>query len=299
MIRIHCSTPATAGLVAAFFWALVPVRAQQSIPNPAAVGAETVQHDPVLKTRSQPGKDPSPRTLDRDATTTFTGPGSDAPMAESGVPAMAWEWYRQAVLELHRGDATRAARDAQRAIHLDKKFADAYALAATAALTERNFPLARAQAMQAVQIDGRDGKAWVVAATADNYLGQYAAAAAALGHVRPQDRSTWQVAYQWARAEAGQQNSQQALEWSNRAALTAPAEFAPLHLLRASVLLAVDQYARSADELETYLHLIGNNAPRRDELLQELQRLRGLAQANPPVPAAPTAPAPEYNALAN
>ena len=65
------------------------------------------------------------------------------------------------------------------------------------------------------------------------------AAANALRHVRPQEQQTWQVAYQGARAEAGLQHLPECLEWLNRAALSAPVNFAPLHLLRASALLAV------------------------------------------------------------
>ncbi len=177
-------------------------------------------------------------------------------------------------------------------MHLGPKFADAGALAATAALQQQQYERAYQEAADAVRIDPADEKAWVILATADNHLGEYVDAATALGHVRQQDQATWQVAYQWARAEAGQNQAQLALEWSNCAALTAPPTFAPLHLLRASALLAVNQYALAADELETYLQLMGANAPERASLEQELLRVRALVKSA-------STDGTQYNALAN
>lgn len=230
----------------------------------------------------------------------------DGSMMESGIRPKAIRMYWKAVQELHNGQDSTAEKDARRAVRIDAKFADADALAATAALAQRQFSRARAEACHAVHINANDEKAWVVLATADNYLGKYAEAVDALGHVRQADRSTWQVAYQWARAEAGegeraeagQDDAAQTLDWANRAALTAPSGFAPLHLLRASALLAAGSYSQSADELEIYLQLLGGNAPERKGLTSELHRLRELAQ-NSGVSRAAAGGTPEHNALAN
>lgn len=205
--------------------------------------------------------------------------GAAAPDNSHQVPANALRIYRQAIHELHQGQTSAAEKDARRAIRLDERFADAYALEATASLVERNYALARTQAIQAAVADPRDQKAWVIAATADNYLGRYVEASAALGRIPEQDTGAWQIAYQWARAEAGQRNARQALEWSNRAALTAPPTFAPLHLLRASALLAEGQYGLAAGELETYLSLVAPDAPQHTELIQELRRLQKLTRS--------------------
>ncbi|HET9088123.1 MAG TPA: hypothetical protein VFN53_11420 [Acidobacteriaceae bacterium] len=207
--------------------------------------------------------------------------------------------YRRAVHELHQGETAAAAKDAERAIHIDKDFTDAYDLSATADLIERDYPQAWTQATHAAQIDPADAKAWVIAATADNYLGRFAKAAEALSHVPQQSPRNWQVAYQWARAEVGQQNAQRALEWADQAALTAPFTFAPLHLLRASALLAKDQYGLSADELKTYLSLIAPDAPQHQELVEELHRLIALAMRDAEANSSASAPIAEFNALAN
>jgi tetratricopeptide (TPR) repeat protein len=206
-------------------------------------------------------------------------------LVESGIQPDALQMYDRAVHEMHRGHAVRAEADANRALQRDPKFADAAALAATAALMQEQFARAAAEATQAIHINAADEKAYVILATAQNYLGDYSAAADALRHVRPQEQQTWQVAYQWARAEAGLQHLPECLEWLNRAALSAPVNFTPLHLLRASALLAMGDNARAADELEVYLQFPSVNPAQRDLLTEELHRLRQL----PPSSAAASA----------
>ncbi len=191
------------------------------------------------------------------------------------------DFYRQGVRALHRGHAAEAERDAQKAIKEKIKamenFSDAYALVATAELSQRKFSLAQSAAKSSIDADASNEKAYVILATADNYLGQYADAVVALRHVQADSAQWWQISYQRARAEVGLNHARAALDWSNRAALQAPQDFAPLHLLHASALVSIAQYAQAADELETYLGLEGKQAPQRDELQRELGKLRELA----------------------
>ena len=230
-----------------------------------------------------------PRALAQDSDASASAPATSssrnlastsagASLMETGILPKAMQLYRQSVRELHQGHAVPAENDALRALHVDGKFADAAALAATAALKQQQFQRASTEAAQAIEINSADEKAWVILATADNYLGEFSNAADALGHVTLQDRGTWQVAYQWARVEAGRQNPQQCLQWSNRAALSAPPTFAPLHLLRTSVFLAAGEPALAADQLEIYLQLPDVSSSQRGPLTQELHRLRKLSQ---------------------
>ena len=242
--------------------------------------------------------------LGQSALVPAAGPACSQAMAtETAIPEPAMRAYLQSIHELHAGNPAQAEADALRAVTLDEKFADASALAATATLALKNFDTAHAQADAAVQLNPADEKAWVVLATADNYLGDFTAAILALAHVCRQHRNTWQVAYQWARAEAGLGHSREALDWANRAALTAPNVFAPLHLLRASALAANGQPAPAAEELETYLQLSGSLAPERVRLGREVIRLRDLSKGssnqlqNGPMPEDSSASG--YNALAN
>ncbi len=217
---------------------------------------------------------------------------SENSLIQSGIQSGAVRLYLKAAAELRAGKYPSAEKDALRAVDADAKFADAYALAATAALAERQFARAREEAGSAVRINENDEKAWVILATANNYLAEYDNAIDALHHVREEHRTTWQVAYQWTRAEAGLNNAADTLEWAARAALTAPSGFAPLHLLHASALLAAGRNAQAADELATYLRLLDSDAPQRAALTRELKRIRA---STPP----DTNEISEYNALRN
>ncbi|MGH9616165.1 MAG: hypothetical protein ACRD28_05425 [Acidobacteriaceae bacterium] len=254
MLKIH---PVHAGIAVGVAFACL------AVPQALAQGAGVIASDQNLSRTDKPV---------RPSTDNFT---------ESGIQPDAIRMYDRAVRELHQGHAVPAEQDANRALRIDPKFADAAALAATAALMQQQFIRATVEASQAIQINPADEKAYVILATGQNYLGHYSAAAEALGHVRPQEQSTWQVAYQWARAEAGLQNLQQCLEWTNRAALSAPPEFAPLHLLRTSVMVTLGENARAADELQIYLQLPSVNPSQRELFTQELHRLRQL----PPIAA--------------
>lgn len=200
-----------------------------------------------------------------------------ASIAQLTAPKKANMLYLQGVRALQAGRADEAARDAEQSIQAGARFSDVYALAATAELSQRGFVQAQSAARAAIHADSSSIKAYVVLATADNYLGQYADAVTALAPVQGASGQWWQISYQQARAEAGLENAQAALEWSNRAALQAPAEFAPLHLLHASALASVAQYAQAAEELEIYLQLEGDQAPQHAALQRELEQLRQLA----------------------
>jgi hypothetical protein len=207
--------------------------------------------------------------------------GTLAPGPYQDAPKKARDLYRKGVQALLQGHAEEAEDDALRAVRAGAGFADAYSLAAAAELSQQKFVQAQASANAALQEDGSSLRAHVLLATADNYLGQYAKARAALAPVLAASDQWWQVAYQMARAEVGLENAQAALDWSNRAVLLAPTDFAPLHLLHASALLACAQYARAADELETYLQLAGATAPEQAALQRDLKQLRKLANEGP------------------
>lgn len=217
-----------------------------------------------------------------DMIASMQGPGQGPGQGTSGVAAnkkatKAQAAYARGVQALLAGKNSEAEHDARQAIAADKNFSDAYALAATAELAQRKFSAAQQMAQHAVATDAASVKARVILATADNYLGAYADAVAVLRPVQDADARWWQAAYQRARAEAGLEDAQAALDWSNRAALLAPADFAPLHLLHASALAVAAQYAQAAGELATYLQLAGAQAPERTALEAQLTRLQQMA----------------------
>ncbi len=202
--------------------------------------------------------------------------GEGSPRTNAGAAAA----FQRGVRALHRGKGARAEHEARRALRLNPDFAEAWSLAATASLAQRNFGKAAQQAATAARLSPADATPWILLATAENHRGQYADAEGALEHVQFNGDEPWQADFQEARAAAGMGRGAEVLTWTDRAALAAPASFAPLHLLRASALAARGQYQIASDELEQYLRLAGTRDPQQSALRAEVTRLRGLAKAD-------------------
>jgi hypothetical protein len=190
--------------------------------------------------------------------------------------------YLRATQDLTRRKIARAAHEAGQAVRWAPESAPAWTLAATVSLAEYRFDRAAVQAAAAGRLAPQMIPAWIVLATAENYRDHYAAALAALSHVSFSGEEPWQADYQRARAAAGLEQGAAVLLWSNRAALSAPAGFAPLHLLRASALANTGQYRAASEELAAYLRLIRNRSVEAAGLRRELKRLQALASIETP-----------------
>lgn len=200
------------------------------------------------------------------------------PEGRPAVSAKAATAYRRGVAALHKGKNAHAERDARRALRLAPSFAEAWALAATASLAQRDFKSATQQAATAVRLAPGMEAAWILLATAENHRGQYAEAMRALQHLPFTGNDPWQADYQRARAAAGLREGPAVLAYTNRAALAAPQAFAPLHLLRASAMADQGEYKNAAEELTLYIQLAGDRSPDHAALQQEVARLRALTQ---------------------
>ena len=98
------------------------------------------------------------------------GPDAQPRAAHGNKAAKARAAYARGVQALLAGKYAEAEHAARQAIGQDKNFSDAYALAATAELSQRKYAQAQTLAQQAVSTDAISVKARVILATADNYL---------------------------------------------------------------------------------------------------------------------------------
>ena len=125
------------------------------------------------------------------------------------------------VLSLDRSDANAAINDFDKAIHCDPGFALAYT-AMTAALNQLNkFDDALRSADRAITLAPR----------------------------------SWQTYFEMAKAYVGKADYQHALQQLAKAQSFTPAEYAPIHLVRAHVMLAIKDYSNAMNELQAFLTL--------------------------------------------
>ena len=125
------------------------------------------------------------------------------------------------VLSLDHADANAALNDFDKAIHCDPSLALAYT-AMTAALNQLNkFDDALRSADRAITLAPR----------------------------------SWQSYFEMAKAYVGKADYQHALQQLTRAQSLSPTEYAPIHLVRAHVMLALKQYGNAMNELQAFLTL--------------------------------------------
>jgi len=125
------------------------------------------------------------------------------------------------VLSLDRSDVNSAISDFDKAIHSDPSFALAYT-AMTAALNQLNrFDDALRSADRAITLAPR----------------------------------SWQAYFEMAKAYVGKADYQHALRQLSRAQSLNPVDYAPIHLLRAHVMLALKEYGTAMNELQAFLTL--------------------------------------------
>jgi tetratricopeptide (TPR) repeat protein len=155
------------------------------------------------------------------------------------------------VLSLDHSDATAAMSDFDKAIHCDPSFALAYT-AMTAALNQLNkFDDALRSASRAITLAPR----------------------------------SWQTYFEMAKAYIGKADYQQALQQLSRAQSLSPADYAPIHLVRAHAMLALKEYGNAMNELQTFLTLAPQdpNSAAARTTLEKVKAAVASSAANPSV----------------
>jgi tetratricopeptide (TPR) repeat protein len=130
-----------------------------------------------------------------------------------------------------------------------------------------------------------------------NYPLAYTAMAAALNHLEKFDDAlrsasraialaprSWQSYFEMAKSYVGKADYDQALQQLTKAQALTPTEYAPIHLVRAHVMLALKNYSSAMDELQAFLRLAPKD-PNSNAARETLQKVKAFtaAAANPPM----------------
>jgi len=93
---------------------------------------------------------------------------------------------------------------------------------------------------------------------------------------------SWQTYFEMAKAYVGKADYQRALQQLTRAQGLNPADYAPIHLVRAHVMLSLKDYSSAMNELQVFLRLAPQD-PNSAAAKTTLEKLKALsaAAANP------------------
>ena len=174
-------------------------------------------------------------------------------VGELAVPGKAYKALQKASQAFRKGRLEEARSETARALTLWPHYSDAMVLSSLLYLYDRRSREARAAAEQAIGVDGTNGMAYVVLASALNFAGQYDDALRALENALRFRPDAWQAYFERARAEIGKEDFRSALVDTVRAGEIAPAKTSVVHLLKGVALLKLNRRSEAAFEIHTYL----------------------------------------------
>jgi len=188
-----------------------------------------------------------------EAADTTAGTSSTVSVAQMKVPDKARDAFKKAEKALAKHDIEEANKQCARALELYPKFAQALTFRGLLKLDEGHADQALADLEQAVEIDSGYAIGNIVLGAAYNNLDRFDDAIRILDRGVALTPNSWQGYFELGRAYLGKSDYKAAQRHLDKAATLAPHDYAPLHLVRANLQLAVKNYPEAMSELEAYL----------------------------------------------
>jgi tetratricopeptide (TPR) repeat protein len=198
--------------------------------------------------------------------------------ASMRVPANARKALQKAREATAKHKWDEAYRYVEKAIQLEPSYAEAFALRGV--LERESRPdQALLDTQKAVEYDPHYGMGYVALASVYTDFGRFDDAIHALDRALAIMPAAWQVYFEMSRAFLGKQNSITALHHIEKACHLAPKTYPVLHLMKAQILVALNDSPDAATELQAYL----KQEPNGEQSLkakQELDKLQARLATN-------------------
>jgi tetratricopeptide (TPR) repeat protein len=192
------------------------------------------------------------------------------------VPERAWDHLRSAQREFQRGNFSVASVEANRALQVDRQFAQAFSMRALIKLAMRDPRGAAEDAERAALLDPLDAAAYLTLGTAYNSLREFEKAELAQQRVLSLHPDAWQAQLEWAKSLCGQGRFVVAL----RELELLDKDFPDVHLVRGNVLMRLGRRQEASREFALFLGEAPND-PRRQQIQQIIAAVgHGADRAN-------------------
>lgn len=188
------------------------------------------------------------------------GGGSTVSVGQLKVPDKAREEDKKARQALEKKDIASAAKHVEKALQIAPQYAAALTTRALLELDGDKTGAAVADLEKAVKDDAGYGLSFLVLGAAYNQLQHFDDAIRALDHGVALMPNYWQGYFELGKAYLGKNDLTHAQEQIDQCAKRAPADYAPLHLVRANLDLALKNYPAAMTELEAFLDREPNGA---------------------------------------
>ena len=174
-------------------------------------------------------------------------------VAQMKIPDKARDAFHKAQKAFEKQKMEDTLKEVQEALAIAPKFADALTLRALVKLDEQKTDDAIIDLESAVQDDNNYAMAYMVLGSAYNAKQRFDDALRVLDRGVTLQGNAWQGYFEMAKAYLGKRDLTNAMKEVNRAGDLAPSDYAPVHLVRANIYLALSNFSDAMSELETYL----------------------------------------------
>jgi predicted Zn-dependent protease len=204
------------------------------------------------------------------------GPRNSISVAEYKAPEKARRELKKAREASASGKSDEAEKHLQKALEIYPKYADALTLRAILKLDTKDHQSAMADLQQAIDIDSNCAMAYLVMGAALNMESKFDDAIRALQRGEALSPGSWQVYFEMGKALVGKAQYEPALRQLNHAQAMAPEDYAPIHIVKAHAMLALNHYSDAMTELQAYLEK-EPNGPNSDQAQKMLAQARAFA----------------------
>ena len=182
-----------------------------------------------------------------------SGNAATVSVAEMRIPDKARKEFEKAQEAFGKQKMDDARARCAKALSLAPTYSRALTLSALFDLADNKLEEAAQKAEQAVKSDYGYSMGYIVLASVYNSLKRYDDSIRTLDRAIPLAPNSWQAYFEMSKAQLGKGDFQKALAAIDRAALSGPAEYMPVHLVRAHALLGLKAYQQAMAELEKYV----------------------------------------------
>lgn len=191
--------------------------------------------------------------IPRMAASSGGGDNNIVSVTELKIPEKARDENKKAQQAMHKHDVASAWKHVNKALQITPQFAAGLTTRALLELDSNKTDAAVADLEKAVQLDAGYGLSYLVLGAAYNQFQRFDDAIRTLDHGIALMPNYWPGHFELAKSYIGKNDLQNAQTQLNRCAQQAPADYAPLHLVRANLELALKNYPEAMAELEAYL----------------------------------------------
>jgi tetratricopeptide (TPR) repeat protein len=192
------------------------------------------------------------------------------------IPGKAWDHLRSAQREFQKGSLVAASVEVNRALQIDRQFAQAYSMRALVKLAMKNQRGAVEDAERAALLDPLDAAAYLTLGTAYNTLHEFEKAEQAQQRALSLRPDAWQAQLEWAKSLCGQGRFVLAL----RELELLDKDFPDVHLVRGNVLMRLGRRQEASGEFALFLRQAPNDS-RRAQIQQIIAAVRHGADHTP------------------